>query len=127
MEKRGEKQAPPQTTVRAQILAWGLLAAVAAVTLSPIAFRPETPAPADLERFLACAAVGGAFSIGYPKRWGLMLAVALGAAGVLEVAQNFVPSRHGQFHDASVKAIGAGVGFAVAALLQRAGDHSGTA
>ena len=37
------------------------------VTLSPIGWRPVTPAPVNLERFAAYAVLGGVFCLGYPK------------------------------------------------------------
>jgi len=49
-------------------VAWLLLAAIAYSTLSPIELRPVTGFSADLERFVAFAAVGAAFCLGYPKR-----------------------------------------------------------
>jgi dihydrodipicolinate synthase/N-acetylneuraminate lyase len=100
-------------------MAWLLLLAIALVTVSPIGFRPVTGLPADLERTLAFALVGGAFCLGYPQRRLAILLLVVGAAGVLEAAQNFVPSRHAHMHDAVVKALGAVGGLLAAMLLER--------
>ena len=42
-----------------QWLAWLLVLAIAAFTLSPIELRPMTAAPANWERFAAFMAIGG--------------------------------------------------------------------
>jgi hypothetical protein len=99
--------------------AWLLVAAVAVFTLAPIEFRPATTAPADLERFAAFAVIGGAFCLGYPThRVGIILLV-IGIAGLLELAQNIVPGRHGHPQDGIVKVSGALLGAAVAVFLER--------
>jgi VanZ family protein len=107
------------STILFRCVAWLLVAAVAFVTLSPISQRPITPAPADFERFLAYAAIGGAFSLGYPKhRFGIMV-VVIGIVGLLELAQHLTPGRHGRLHDAVFKAAGAFFGAAVAMIVDR--------
>jgi hypothetical protein len=50
--------------------AWLLLIAVAVFTLSPIQFRPVTAAPADVERFVAFALLGGVFCLDLLQSWG---------------------------------------------------------
>jgi VanZ family protein len=91
-------------------LAWLLLAAIAYSTLSPIELRPVTGFSADLERFVAFAAVGAAFCLGYPKRRFAIVLMVVGTVGLLELAQHLVPGRHGHFHDVLVKASGAVLG-----------------
>lgn len=106
---------PPHPLRRAaRILSWLTLVAVAFVTLSPIAFRPETPFGADQERFAAFAAVGVLLTLGTPRhRLGWFLGL-LAVAGLLEAAQTLVAGRHGRLHDAEVKAAGAVAGAVVA-------------
>ncbi|MGO4706475.1 VanZ family protein [Microvirga sp. 2MCAF38] len=100
-------------------VAWLLVAAVAAFTLLPIGFRPVTAAPADLERFVAFAAIGGAFYFGYPNHHVGYALLVLGIAGLFELMQDIIPGRHGQVHDYAVKAAGAVVGTLLARLVER--------
>lgn len=100
-------------------LAWLLVAAIGFATLAPIGLRPVTSAPADIERFAAFAALGGAFCLGYPKHRVAVLLAVVGIVGILEAGQELAPSRHGRFQDAMFKAAGAVVGLAVAAALDR--------
>jgi hypothetical protein len=100
-------------------MAWLLLAAVAVFTLCPIALRPVTSAPADLERALAFALIGGAFCLGYPKHRLAVVLFVIGLAGLLETTQNLVPGRHGQLRDLTVKVFSALIGALAAALLER--------
>jgi hypothetical protein len=96
-----------------------LVLATAAFTLVPIELRPVTGAPVDLERFAAFAVIGTAFSIGYPKHRLHILVLLIGLIGLLEVAQNIVPSRHGRLPDEIVKTSGALCGVALAMLIER--------
>jgi VanZ family protein len=98
-------------------VAWLLLFAIAVFTLSPIEFRPVTEAPVSMERFAAFAAIGAAFCLGYPKHRLPIFVLLLGIVGFLEVAQNYVPGRHGRLPDGLVKAAGAFLGVAFATLV----------
>ena len=100
-------------------IAWLLVLAIAVFTLAPIEFRPVTAAPVSLERFAAFAAIGAAFCLGYPKHRLPILVLLLGIVGFLEVAQNYVPGRHGRLPDGVVKASGALFGVAFAMLAAR--------
>jgi hypothetical protein len=100
-------------------VAWLLLLAIAVFTLAPIEFRLVTGAPASLERFLAFAAIGTAYCLGYPKHRLPVLVLLVGVAGFLEIAQNIVPGRHGRFPDGMMKASGALLGAAFATLVVR--------
>ena len=77
-------------------VAWLLVFAIAVFTLSPIELRPVTEAPANVERFAAFAVIGAAFCLGYPKHRLGILMLLIGIVGLLEVAQNLVPGRHGR-------------------------------
>jgi hypothetical protein len=100
-------------------LAWLLVLAIAVFTLGPNEFRPVSGTPGSLERFAAFAVVGGAFCFGYPKhRWPILI-LLLGLIGLLEVAQNYVPARHGRLSDGLVKASGALLGAAFAVFIAR--------
>ena len=97
--------------------AWPLLAVIVFVTLSPIGWRPVTGGPVGLERLAAFAALGGMFSLGYPKHRVLLLLFLVAIAGALEALQNLMPTRHGRIPDAAVKALGAAMGVVVAGRL----------
>jgi hypothetical protein len=97
--------------------AWLLVAAIVFVTLSPVGLRPDTGAPASIERFAAFAALGGVFCLGYPKHRMAVLLFVVAVAGALEALQNLVPGRHGRIADAAVKALGAAAGVLVAGQL----------
>src|SRR3954470_18196386 len=100
-------------------VAWLLVLAIAVFTLAPIEFRPVTAAPVSLERFTAFATVGAAFCLGYPKHCLPILVLLLGIVGFLEVAQNYVPARHGRLPAGLVKAAGAFIGVSFATLITR--------
>ena len=93
-----------------RILAWTVLAAIAVATLLPIGMRPRLPMDLDLERAAAFLSAGYLFAVAYPKQ--IWIAVAIVMAGVFgfELLQQLRPDRHGQFHDAIVKAAGASIG-----------------
>jgi len=105
----------------ARIAAWSLAIAIVVMTLGPVGLRPQLGHP-SLERFAAYLAVGGAFSVGYPRhRAWVALAVVCGAMG-LEMGQLLVPGRDARVGDALVKAFGAvsGVLFVTGASAARA-------
>jgi VanZ family protein len=98
-------------------IAWPILAAVFFVTLSPVAWRPVTGAPAEIERFAAFAVLGAVFCAGYPKHRIIVLILLVAVAGSLEALQQLVPTRHGRISDACLKALGAITGVFVATRL----------
>jgi VanZ family protein len=100
-------------------VAWLLVLAIAAFTLAPIALRPGTGAPVSLERFAAFAAIGAAFCLGYPKHRLSILMLLVGIIGLLEIAQNIIPGRHGRLPDGLMKASGALLGAAFATFVTR--------
>jgi VanZ family protein len=90
----------------ARIAAWTLAIAIVVMTLGPVGLRPQFGHP-SIERFVAYLAVGGAFSVGYPRhRAWVALAVVCGAMG-LEMGQLLVPGRDARVGDALIKAFGA--------------------
>lgn len=92
---------------------WALLALIAFSTLSPIGLRPQVTG-VFIERFGAFALIGFLFAIGYPRHAYLVLALVVGAAVGLELAQLLIPGRHGEVSDAVVKILGGVLGVAVA-------------
>jgi VanZ family protein len=102
-----------------RVLAWLLVAVIAYVTLSPIEMRPVTAAPADMERFLAYTALGGAFCLGYPRQRVNVILLVVAITGLLEIGQHFAPGRHGRVQDAVLKMAGAFFGLAAAKVIDR--------
>lgn len=95
---------------------WGLLAALAFVTLSPIGIRPEV-GPANMERAFAYAAFGILAALAYPRRRLVILTTVIVTAGLLELAQELSASRHARFEDFLVKAGSGIVGWFAASVL----------
>ncbi|PVE20347.1 VanZ family protein [Microvirga sp. KLBC 81] len=102
-------------------LAWLLIAATAAVTLSPHQVRPSTAAPADVERVLAFILISATLAFAYPKQRVSVFILAVVIAIVLELGQNLVPDRHAHIHDALVKINGSIAGALIAEFMQRFG------
>ncbi|WP_201836632.1 VanZ family protein [Microvirga zambiensis] len=100
-------------------VAWLLIGAIAVFTLSPIELRPMTGAPANLERVAAFVAIGAAFCLGYPRHRLSILVLLIAAVGLLEIAQNHVPGRHGRLPDGLVKVSGVLLGAAFATFATR--------
>ena len=98
------------TTSALRILAWLVLLFIAAATLSPIGLRPRLPMGVDLERALAFCVAGVLFALAYPRHIWLAGAVVTLSVFGLEALQMLRPDRHGEFHDALIKAVGAVVG-----------------
>src|SRR5215470_1781537 len=98
---------------------WLVALTIAIFTLCPIQFRPMTAAPADLERWLAFAVLGGLLAVAYPKHRVRFALLAIACAAILEMAQNLTSSRHGHLSDFDVKAIGIVAGMALGAWLLR--------
>jgi hypothetical protein len=98
---------------------WLLVLAIALFTLVPIGLRPVSGAPVNLERFAAFAVVGVCLGLGYPRHRLAILLVVIGIVGGLELAQHLLPSRHGRLPDGIVKAAGALLGLAAAAVSTR--------
>jgi hypothetical protein len=100
----------------ARIAAWIGLALIIFVTVSPINVRPSTVTTTDLDRAFAFFVMSGLFIVAYPKRV-LPIALALLLAPfAIELMQYLSVTRHPQFPDAVVKAIGVLVGIACGLL-----------
>ena len=100
-------------------VAWLLIGAIAVFTLSPIELRPVSGAPVSVERLAAFAAIGAVFCFGYPKHRFAILILLIGTVGFLELAQNYVPGRHGRVMDGVVKVSGAMLGAVFAMCVTR--------
>jgi hypothetical protein len=100
----------------ARWIVWPAVLAIVAVTLCPIKFRPMV-LPADLERSLAFALLGGLLSVAYPKHRIICLLLGIGCAALLEAAQYLVQGRHGHLHDFVIKAVGMVAGSLLGAFI----------
>jgi VanZ family protein len=97
------RDASVQRVIR--IVAWSLAATIVVLSLVPSELRLETSVPHKLEHFLIFAATGAAFGLGYEARRGLLAMQLVIFAGVVEIAQLFVPARHARLSDFLVDAI----------------------
>jgi VanZ family protein len=84
-----------------RLLTWVCIALLAVLSLTPGDYMVRTPAPGDVEHFIAYLGTGAVASLGYGRRvGGLVLGVLLcGYAGLLEMGQNWSPDRHPQLVD----------------------------
>jgi VanZ family protein len=99
------------------LAAWAILAFIAYATLSPIQDRPTMASSPVLEHLAAFAALGALFRLGYPRK-PLFACLIVGASAVLlELLQNFLPSRHARLEDLAEKLLGGCLGLALASLL----------
>jgi hypothetical protein len=103
----------------ARIVAWGLLAFITFVTLSPIQYRPVLTPDPQVERFGAFLVTGVAFAFAYPASRRLAVVALVLAVIALEAAQLFVPGRHGHVRDATAKAFGVLMGVGAAWATDR--------
>jgi VanZ family protein len=98
------------------IFAWASLIFVAAVTLSPIEFRPVLTLPL-YEHFFAFAVIGLLFGLAYPRHWLLIALAVIGSAVALELLQLLTPGRHGRVPDVIEKILGGIVGLVIARVI----------
>src|SRR5262249_2911552 len=100
-------------------LAWLLLAAVAAFTLVPPAWRPVSQFPHSVEHVAVFLLLGIAFARAYPGRPYVFAGAAVVVAGTLEALQLFVPGRHATLKDFAINAAALCAGIAIATLIER--------
>ena len=100
----------------AHLSAWIVLATIVAATLSPIAYRPQSPLPVTFERELAFFLAAFGFTIGTRRSPLLVLALLIGCAGALELGQTLTATRHGEFGDFAFKSLGVSFGVAAGVL-----------
>jgi hypothetical protein len=99
--------------------AWTLLCLLAFATLGPLSYRPHITSDPQIERALAFLLTGAMFSAAYPRsRRATALGLLLAITG-LELGQILVPGRDAHLRDAVAKAVGALVGVALSACLDR--------
>lgn len=99
-------------------IAWACVAFIAFATLSPIGLRPHLASP-HREYVLAFATLSLLFSLTYPNRPVLVLALIVCAAAILETLQAFTVDRHPRVLDFLFKSMGAVCGSFAAAVYRR--------
>jgi VanZ family protein len=99
------------------IAAWLLLCFIVYATLSPIKDRPTLSTSPSLEHVAAFAVLGLLFALAYPRKSGLVCAVVLGCAILLELSQLLTPDRHGRIQDAVEKLAGGTFGIIAGTAL----------
>lgn len=100
-----------------RLFVWLVLLGLIGVTLSPIAARPESGLPVNLERALAFAAAGFLVGLAYPRRFLTAAVLLLVFIVGLEAMQHLTPDRHGHTLDGLWKVAGAFAGMAAGALI----------
>jgi VanZ family protein len=103
-----------------QICAWASLAAIGALSLVSPRLRPVTAMPHDIEHAAIFALAGLAVGLGYPQHTVRNMVVLTVFAGVVELAQLYVPGRHARVTDFLVDAGAACAGVLVALVITRA-------
>jgi VanZ family protein len=115
------------TLVRA--VAWLAVVTIILLSVVPGDIRPNMMASQDYEHFVAYLITGCLFAAGYSSSMqvitsGIMLSML---AGILEIAQLWIPGRSSKASDAVVSMLGAWVGLGVTwVLADRVRDRSST-
>jgi VanZ family protein len=103
----------------ARFTGWFLASVITLLSLVPPVLRPETGVPHEVEHFTIFFATGLAFGFGYPRRPLAVAILLIVFAGIIELAQLFVPGRHARLTDFVVDALalcgGAAISFVLAA------------
>lgn len=94
----------------AAVSAWGLLACIAYISISPVEVRTSFSYWASVERGAAFAALGILFYLAYSRSILLVCLIVLGSAALLEIAQFVTADRHARTIDAIEKIAGGGLG-----------------
>ncbi len=94
----------------AAVAAWGLLACIAYISISPVEVRTNFSYWASVERSAAFAALGILFYLAYGRSIFLVCLIVLGSAALLELAQFVTVDRHARAIDAIEKIAGGSLG-----------------
>jgi VanZ family protein len=104
----------------AWVAAWSLSAAIVILSLVPASLRPETSIPHQFEHLLIFAAAGAAFGLAYETMLPLLVLRLASFAAAVEIAQLFVPGRHGRLSDFVVDAASICAAAVAGSLVRRA-------
>ncbi|MGX4770567.1 VanZ family protein [Bradyrhizobium guangdongense] len=110
------------------LAAWGTLAFICFVSLSPMHFRPEATleSSAASQRIIAYFLLGLLFGAAYPARLIRSLMFVIFVALALEAMQELTPDRHGRVIDALEKVVGSVSGCVAARAIQVLIDRHST-
>src|SRR5882757_9796162 len=102
-----------------QTLAWLLVAIIVVLSVLPPLYRPVTDVGHNAEHVLIFLATGIAFGFGMPNRaWSVAIGL-IAFAGLIELAQLFVPGRHARLADFAFDAAAAFVGLILSLSTMR--------
>ena len=102
-----------------RVPAWALLLLLFVLSIVPAADRPETGVNHNLEHFLPFALLGIVFALGYENQLPRLLLGGLLFAGLIELAQIPLPSRHARLVDFIVDLTAIVSGLCTTNLAQR--------
>src|SRR3954465_9811294 len=97
---------------------WLLIFAIIVLSLVPASHRPTSGASNELEHIAIYLLAGVALGIGYQKRLSWVAIGLVIFAGLIEMAQLWVPGRHARFSDLLIDGVAAFIG-AMAATLEK--------
>jgi VanZ family protein len=107
----------PALRIIARIVAWGLAASIAVVSVVPPNLRPESGLPHGLEHVVIYWAGGVTFALAYELMPVLFVTVLIIFSGAVELTQLFVPGRHARVSDFIVDAAASIVGLITVSLV----------
>ena len=107
----------PQLQRLFRVVAWLLAMAIILLSIGPASTRPVTGAGHNLEHLLIFLAMGGAFGLGYPRRFTLLPIAMLAFSAAIEIVQVLVPGRHARVSDFLTDAAASCVGVAISFLV----------
>jgi VanZ family protein len=98
---------------------WACLLAIILLSLLPGDMRPQSPAPGELEHFMAYFGAGLLIAMRYPspKLRLIFWAATAMLSCILEILQQFVPGRVPEANDSLVSSFGLTIGLLLAAAL----------
>jgi uncharacterized membrane protein HdeD (DUF308 family) len=94
----------------AAVPAWGLLACIAYISISPVDVRTSFSYWASVERGAAFAVLGILFFLAYSRSLLFVCLIVIGSAALLEIAQFVTSDRHARAIDAMEKIAGGCLG-----------------
>lgn len=99
---------------------WLCVVLLAVLSLVPGDAQIRTGAPGIAEHVMAYCGTAVLFTVGYPARGPVQIILGLaGYAGVLEIAQAFVPGRYATLYDLSGGVLGVILGCLIGVFLRR--------